>query len=100
MNGRIRRSHRATQAFHRSLPESAPELGLRSSSPAARILEPEKIREINKKGRPYPPKSRAAISMVALVCPENACINRFDEDSSKKPKHGKPRFSRSASQTM
>ena len=47
-----------------------------------------KIQRINGKGGPYPPKSRAANTMVRSSCPESSWISRFETHSSKNPNNG------------
>ena len=47
-----------------------------------------KIQRINGKGGPYPPKSRAANTMVRSSCPESSWISWFETHSSKNPNNG------------
>src|ERR1051325_9575812 len=85
-NGRIKDLPRATQALAGS--NEVNDAG--ALAPVVFSGQPEietsKIRRINGKGGPYPPKSMAASSMVPLVSTESSCTSRFEEDSLKHPK--------------
>ena len=85
---RIRKRHDATQAT----PESTQVNDAGALAPVVFSDQPNpqtcKIRRIKRKRAPYPPKSRAANTMVVFVCPENTCTNQFDSNSSRCPCHG------------
>ena len=55
-----------------------------------------KISQIKGKGGPYPPKSRAANTMVVSVCPESAWKTRYDTDNQNCPNNGEPCFLRAS----
>ena len=88
MRERIRRLHCATLALCRS--QQVADAGalapvVFSGQPG---IETGKIRRINGKGGPYPPKSTMANTMVVLVSIENACKTRFEAQQFENPKHG------------
>src|ERR1051325_6453835 len=97
---RIRKRHRATQPPRRSNRVSDAGALAPVVFSGHVILQPAKIREIKRKEGPCPPKSAMANSMVMLFLAETACTSRFEEDSLRNPKHGKPRFLRSTSQAI
>ena len=95
MNGRITDLPRATQAHagQRQVNDAGALAPVVFSG--EEILGTCKIRTINEKEGPYPPKSTMANTMVVLVFPESASNYQFETQQLQNPKHGIVRFGRS-----
>ena len=96
-NERIRTLDRATHAPRRS--SSVNDAGALAPVVFSDDLKLKtwKIRKINGKGGPYPPKSTMANPLVASVLAESACNTRFDRSRPKCPNNGGLWFSRGTS---
>src|ERR1044072_6908326 len=88
LNGRIRSFPCATPVPRRSFSVNDAEALAPVVFSGGLKNETRKIRGINGKGGPYPPKSTLLNPMVASVLAETACNTRFDSNRSLNPNNG------------